>query len=205
MTDNDIIKTYEDKVNLIGSMTSVYLDEEDGLDLYEVMSNTLDLINRKKAEIENCYEFIERLKEARNIWDDKCKKKQTEIEFLQSSKNLHEAEFESLKTELELAKAFHKEAVAERDLLNVQLKGAKTEIERLAKGCGIITEEDENWYPSPLKTPEEIKAEAVKEFEERAIKNICEKVYAPTPVQSCIVEKCNQVIIETAKEMEGEG
>lgn len=50
-----------------------------------------------------------------------------------------------------------------------------------------------------------IKAEAVKEFEERAIKNICEKVYAPTPVQSCIVEKCNQVIIETAKEMVGEG
>lgn len=49
----------------------------------------------------------------------------------------------------------------------------------------------------------EAKAEAVKEFEERAIKNICEKVYAPTPVQSCIVEKCNQVIIEIAKEMVG--
>jgi phosphoribosylaminoimidazole carboxylase (NCAIR synthetase) len=49
------------------------------------------------------------------------------------------------------------------DLINRQ----KAEIERLAKGCGIITEEDENWYPSPLKTPEEIKAEAVKEFAER--------------------------------------
>lgn len=48
------------------------------------------------------------------------------------------------------------------------------------------------------------KAEAVKEFEERAIKNICEKVYAPTPVQSCIVKKCNQVITETVKEMVGE-
>lgn len=50
-----------------------------------------------------------------------------------------------------------------------------------------------------------IRAEAKKEFAERAIKKICEKVYAPTPVQSCIVEKCNQVIIETAKEMVGEG
>ena len=46
------------------------------------------------------------------------------------------------------------------DLINRQ----KAEIERLEKGCGIITEEDENWYPPPLKTSEEIKAEAVKEI-----------------------------------------
>ena len=47
MTDKEIIRAYEDKVNLIGSMTSVYLDGKDGLDLYEVMSNALDLINRQ--------------------------------------------------------------------------------------------------------------------------------------------------------------
>lgn len=52
MTDAEIIKAYEDKVDLIASMTSVYLDEEDGFNLYEVMKNTLDLINRQKAEIE---------------------------------------------------------------------------------------------------------------------------------------------------------
>ena len=52
MTDAEIIKAYEDKVNLIASMTSVYLDEEDGFDLYTVMSNALDLVKRKDAEIE---------------------------------------------------------------------------------------------------------------------------------------------------------
>ena len=52
-------------------------------------------------------------------------------------------------------------------LADKTIKKQSAEIERLAKGCGIITEEDENWYPSPLKTPEEIKAEAVKEFAER--------------------------------------
>ena len=52
MTDNEIIKAFEDKVSLIGSMTSVYLDEKDGFDLYEVTTSILDLINRQKAEIE---------------------------------------------------------------------------------------------------------------------------------------------------------
>ena len=51
------------------------------------------------------------------------------------------------------------------------IKRQQAEIERLAKGCGIITEEDENWYPPPLKTLEEIKAEAIKEFAERLRKH----------------------------------
>jgi hypothetical protein len=56
MTDNEIIKAFEDKVSLIGSMTSVYLDEKDGLDLYEVMTSILDLVNRQNAEIESLQE-----------------------------------------------------------------------------------------------------------------------------------------------------
>ena len=81
------------------------------------------------------------------------------------------------------------------DLINRQ----KAEIERL--------EETKNRLSYNLQAVLDERAdhsEAVKEFEERAIKNICEKVYAPTPVQSCIVEKCNQVITETVKEMVGE-
>lgn len=62
ITDSEIVKAYEDKVNLIGSMTSVYLDEEDGLDLYEVMSNALDLINRLQAEKEELVGNIDKLK-----------------------------------------------------------------------------------------------------------------------------------------------
>lgn len=63
MTDNEIIKTYKDKVNLIGSMTSVYLDEEDGFDLYTVMLNVLDLINRKESNIEGLTNAVKYLNE----------------------------------------------------------------------------------------------------------------------------------------------
>ena len=96
-----------------------------------------------------------------------------------------------------------------RDIIKQQqeaINRQKAEIERLTGArntdpmdfCGVLCR-----YAEELIN--KAKAEAVKEFEERAIKNICEKVYAPTPVQSCIVEKCNQVIVETAEEMVGEG
>lgn len=137
----------------------------------------------QKAEIEYCYEFIEQLKEARNILDDKCKKQQTEIEFLQSSKNLHEAEFESLKSELELAKAFHKEAVAERDLLNIQLKGANAEIERLEKRTEMY---------------HELRAEVVKEFAERLKDEIKDTRFAYEAEEQC------ECIDNLVKEMVGD-
>lgn len=37
-------------------------------------------INGQYEEIENCYKFIEQLKEARVSWEDKCKEQQAEIE-----------------------------------------------------------------------------------------------------------------------------
>lgn len=58
MTDNEIIEAYENKVNLIGSMSDVYLDEKYGFDLYDVMTNTLDFINRLQAEIERLQNTI---------------------------------------------------------------------------------------------------------------------------------------------------
>lgn len=41
-----------------------------------------------------------------------------------------------------------------------------------------------------------------KEFADSVIKNICEQVNAPTPSESYVVEKCNQVIDNLVKEME---
>lgn len=73
MTDEEIIKAYEDKVNLIGSMTSVYFDEKDGLDLYEVMSKTLDLINQQKAEIDKLKIEICALSEKRITFPERLK------------------------------------------------------------------------------------------------------------------------------------
>lgn len=52
-----------------------------------------------------------------------------------------------------------------------------------------------------IKSQEQIKSEAIKEFAEKAEKRICEKVNAPTPTESWIVEKCIEVIDRIAKEM----
>lgn len=84
MTDNEIITAYEDKVNLIGSMTGVYLEEEGGLDLYEVMLNVLDLINRQKEEINalngNTEKYIaECEKRSREIAEDYRKEIKSEV------------------------------------------------------------------------------------------------------------------------------
>lgn len=48
-----------------------------------------------------------------------------------------------------------------------------------------------------------IESEAIKRFEDKVIKRICERVVAPTPSQSYIVERCNEVIHDLVKEMEG--
>ena len=54
------------------------------------------------------------------------------------------------------------------DILDL-IKRQKAEIERLRELLSIpIAEEDEDWFSSPpLKTPEQIKSEAIKEFAER--------------------------------------
>lgn len=75
------------------------------------------------------------------------------------------------------------------DLINRQ----KTEIERLE------TEKD-----NLIRTYAECQAEAVKEFVDLAIKTICEKVNAPSPSESYIVEKCIEVIDNLLKEKVGE-
>lgn len=49
-----------------------------------------------------------------------------------------------------------------------------------------------------------IKTEAYKEFANLVIKRICEKVTAPTPNESYIVEQCNEQIYSLLKEMVGE-
>ena len=51
LTDSEIVKDFTEKTELIGSMSSVYLDEDEGLELYEAMRNVLILINRQKADI----------------------------------------------------------------------------------------------------------------------------------------------------------
>ena len=47
----------------------------------------------------------------------------------------------------------------------------------------------------------EFRAEVIKEFADLSIKKICENVSAPTPSESYIVERCNQVIYNLVKEM----
>ena len=85
LTPEEIIKALEcckpdnDEGCLNCPLTNVPLPE-----CAEILSKeSVDLINRQQAEVENCYKFIEQLKEARNLWEDKCKEQQAEIERLQ--------------------------------------------------------------------------------------------------------------------------
>ena len=120
--------------------------------------------------------------------------------------NRQQAEIDNLKIELQ----------AMRNAAN----GYKAEVERLQKEVKLLTENTiEAKYPNCVlvgngviftKTLEEydkligdISAEAVKEFADLAIKTICENVVAPSPTQSYIVEKCNEIIDNLVKEMEG--
>lgn len=50
LTDKEIVKDFTEKTELIGSMSSVYLDEDKGLKLYMAMQNILILINRLQNE-----------------------------------------------------------------------------------------------------------------------------------------------------------
>lgn len=54
------------------------------------------------------------------------------------------------------------------------------------------------------KENKKVKLEATREFADLAIKTICEQVCAPTPSESYIVEKCNQIIDDLAKKAVGE-
>lgn len=51
ISDADIIKAFEEQINLIGSMRGVYLDDDGGQALYDAMDDARILINRQKAEI----------------------------------------------------------------------------------------------------------------------------------------------------------
>ena len=84
MTDNEIIKALEClEGEMILCKDCSYVNYAHFDCKRQAAKDALDLINRQKAEIENCYEFIEQLKKARNIWDDKCTHQNAEIERLQ--------------------------------------------------------------------------------------------------------------------------
>ncbi len=85
----------------------------------------------------------------------------------------------------ELALALLREKDAEIERLNVELQAMR---------CAA------NSYKMHY---ESARAEVITVFADLAIKRICEKVVAPTPSESYIVEKCNQIIYETEKEMRG--
>lgn len=52
MNPNEIKKAFEEQVALIGTMSDVYLDEEQGFELYMAMRNALDYINDLEAKVE---------------------------------------------------------------------------------------------------------------------------------------------------------
>lgn len=148
MTDNEIVKALECCVDWCGNVSCWDCPlKNTGCIHFDKLKETLDLINRQKAEI-----FKEKNKNSK----------------LRNERNRLKAEVERL--------------TAERDAMHQD----------------VIAAEEYAWQ---CKTA---KAEAYKEFADLSIKRICEQVSAPTPSESYVVERCNQVIDNLLKEMVGD-
>ena len=92
LTDSEIVKDFTEKTELIGSMSSIYLDEDKGLELYEAMRNILILINRLQAEKEV-------LKARIGVYETCNARKDEAIKHLESEIKRLQAENERLKKE----------------------------------------------------------------------------------------------------------
>ncbi len=88
MTDNDIIKAFEEQINLIGSMRGVYLDDDGGQALYDAMDDARILINRQKAEIERLNNELHLKVEYIHEQRDVINEKKAEIERLSADRYL---------------------------------------------------------------------------------------------------------------------
>lgn len=139
-------------------------------------------------------------------------RKNVEIDFVKSSRNLAEASVNTLKAELDLAKAFHKEAVSERDLLNIQLRKAKAENEALYKINAQSTEEISELRKELCKRQnlEESFSKAVKQFDKRLEKTVkLERAEAYREFAKFLIDKAENGVISIADlpeytiEMEG--
>ena len=91
MKDNEIIQSFKERVDFLSSVTSVYLDEDEGLALYQAAHSALELINRKCSEIEALTArtakqeaTIDRLKNENAFLQGEVSDAQTEIERLQA-------------------------------------------------------------------------------------------------------------------------
>lgn len=91
MTDNEIIQSFKERVDFLSSVTSVYLDEDEGLALYQAAHSALELINRKCSEIEALTArtakqeaTIDRLENEKALLQGEVADAQAEIERLQA-------------------------------------------------------------------------------------------------------------------------
>ena len=138
----------------------------------KLSADALDLINRLLAENENCYKFIKQLKEARNLWEDKCKELQAENE--QKDKNYIELKVElfdkteQLNVELQAMRGMANSYKAENEKLQNILICFMDALGKVRKVDDIdeislipLMSELNKQYRA------ELKAEAIKEFAER--------------------------------------
>lgn len=190
LTDNVIVKDFTEKTELIGAMTSVYLDEDDGLKLYMTMRNIFDLINRLQADCENYKKIaehqqsvamdrgfeIKRLKEKVESLQAENKSQSIMIKMLNGSIEDYKNSYINQKAEIERLKNAYKQVAWERDIFAEDMK------QEIKKDCSYLMLD--------IKT---IKAEAYKE----CIEKVKER--------SCKLNLChNEVVVKTDYQISGE-
>ncbi len=107
LSDNEIIKDFEEKVNFIGSMEDVYLNENQGYALYCAMNNILDFINRQKAEVSVLRKLLDKAETEMNNQSENIKKLTEDYYSIQST-------LAKMSTGVQQAKAEAIKAFAER-------------------------------------------------------------------------------------------
>ena len=116
------------------------------------------------------------------------------INRLQNSNNALLRLADSKNAEIERFKNAYKQCAWERDTFQAEVDGLR---EHLSIPNG---EEDEDWYTMPqLKTPEEIKAEAIKEFAERLKSKMI--ITHKSKEGYCVYEFDDELIDNLVKEM----
>jgi chromosome segregation ATPase len=179
MTDNEIIQNFKERVDFLSSVTSVYLDEDEGLALYQAAHSALELINRKCSEIEALTArtakqeaTLDRLENEKALLQGEVADAQAVIEtqsqnfnVLVSDHRCLQQSFDNLKGLYQAEKEKVESAKSNSIYFAKELQKARAEINRVT---ALAAEWKDAAY-TYADNIDKIKAEAIKEFAERLI------------------------------------
>ncbi len=197
MTDSEIIKALKCCGSGKNCEDCFFIEFMMGECNRKLSQHTLELINRQKAEIERCETII-------RFADKTIEKVNAEVDKLTYTIMgiMHSVDKWLDGDDLKKDEVTRAATMREKTLQITEKQQA--EIENLKKFCNDFSETlSKNHSKAEVEKWQAVDS-AINGFADEAIKRICERVAAPTHLQSYIVERCNEEIHNLVKEMVGE-